>query len=109
MTYKLLYTLTLSLLFCTQHHKAAAMEKLKEHVSITFNNHPDDTEIVLNGGVIKITPTRKNVTVKGVKEVKIQILAGALLAHYTIKKLQETKEITVIKDQETGAHTIIRR
>lgn len=79
---------------------------LREHVEITFNNYPDDTVILLNNGLVKITPTHKNVTVNGVKSVEIKKTDGLLLRLLLIHELQKTKLITVAKNTETGEYSI---
>ncbi len=76
-----------------------------EHVEITFNNYPDDTYIILNGGLVKITPTRKNIKIKGVKNVLIQT-KDTFIMLFTIEDLQNIQTINVNQDAQTGEYII---
>ncbi len=77
----------------------------KEFAEVTFNNYPDDTEIIVND-LVKITPTRKNITINGVKKVEVQHVDGFMIVLLLIQHLQNTKTITVTKNVETGEHTV---
>lgn len=77
------------------------LEELKERakkVEIVFNNHPDDTSIILNGGVAEITPGRVNITIKGATDVTLKKAAQDLaLRVWLIGELEKIKSITINK------------
>lgn len=78
-----------------------------EPVKIIFDNHPNDTVISLNDGVVEIKPGDKNVTATCVKKVEIKLTDGALLQLWLIHELQKVKKISVTKNKDTGEYTII--
>ncbi len=86
---------------------AAVNTQLFEPVKITFDNHPPDTVISLNDGIVEIKPGDKNITATCVKKVEIKLTDGALLHLLLIHELQKVKKIIVTKDKETGEYTII--
>jgi len=107
------YTILLGLMSILSMQQATAMEKLKEHVEITFNNHPDDTQIKITGILptgklveIMIIPNRKNITINRVREVEVQKMDGLLIRLLTLKYLQNVSTITVTKDAKSGKHNV---
>jgi hypothetical protein len=86
-------------------HKIA-LQELKERarkVEVVFNNHPDDTSIIFNGGVAEIAPGRVNITIKGVTDVVLKKKARELaLRVWLIDELEKIKSITIHK--VVGSH-----
>ncbi len=80
-------------------------QAIQPYVSVTINNYPDDTEVVVNG-IATITPTRKNIQINGVKNVLIQTVQGRLIKLYTLMGLQAIKKITINKNSQTGEHIV---
>lgn len=78
-----------------------------EPVQIVFDNHPHDTVISLNGGMLTIKPGEKNVTATSVKKVEIKLLDGALLNQWLLHELQKVKRITVTQGKKSGEYVII--
>lgn len=91
---------------------AGGIIQKRESVNITFNNYPNDTYILINQGVAKIIPTRKDITIKGVKEVLIQNAAdiddATFVSYFFLDDLlqENIKSITITKDADTGAYNV---
>ena len=82
-----------------------AAPKKQEYVTVTINNYPDDTEVIVNG-MTRILPALTNVTIKGVKNVVIQTTDEAFLTLFTIEDLQDIQSINVSKGPKPGEYLI---
>lgn len=77
------------------------LEELKERakkVEIVFNNHPDDTSIILNGRLAVITPGCVNVTIKGVTDVTLKRASQELALRVWL--IGELKKLKVLPSKE---------
>ena len=82
------------------------MPELEEIIEITFNNYPDNTIVILNKGLVRIAHTRKNVTIRGVKDVKILTTDGSMVKSFTAKELGGVHTMNINKNAETGEYDV---
>lgn len=73
---------------------------------VTFNNYPNDTEVFINSGAARITPTRINVTIKGITDALIQKVDETFIRLFTSDDLQDVRVINITKDPDTGKYSV---
>ncbi len=76
------------------------------HTTVTIHNLPDDTEVLINGNVVRITPTQRIITINGVKNILVQTTDGDFIKLLTLEDLKDITTVTIAKDPDTGEHSV---